>query len=89
MTPIRPRFLPIIRKRKKQGVPSNAGLSEKPNTSKDFRLLKPNELVSRGDFVAELPGEFQPWEGPTGFRADSFVKPIYRKLVVRLAEAEK
>ena len=48
--------------------------------SKAFRRLKANELVSRGDFTANDRQEFEPWEGPTGFRADSFVKTIYRKL---------
>lgn len=44
-----------------------------------FRRLKANELVSQGDFVADGRCGFEPWEGPGGFRADSFVKPIYRK----------
>jgi hypothetical protein len=46
---------------------------------KHFRRLKMNELVARGDFVADPQLGFKPWEGPTGFRADSFVKPIYRR----------
>jgi hypothetical protein len=46
---------------------------------KHFRRLKMNELVGRGDFVADPHLGFKPWEGPTGFRADSFVKPIYRR----------
>jgi hypothetical protein len=46
---------------------------------KHFRRLKMNELVGRGDFVADPLLGFKPWEGPTGFRADSFVKPIYRR----------
>ena len=49
------------------------------DASKRFRLLKWNELVRQGDFVADLLGAFQLWEGPTGFRADAFVKPIYRQ----------
>jgi len=44
-----------------------------------LRRLKWNELVSRGDFVADERHGFEPWEGPSGFRADSFVKPIYRQ----------
>jgi hypothetical protein len=46
---------------------------------KHFRRLKMNELVGRGDFIADPHLGFKPWEGPTGFRADSFVKPIYRR----------
>ena len=48
--------------------------------SKEFRLLKWNELVSRGDFVVNEQQGFEPWTGPAGFRADSFVKAIYRRL---------
>jgi hypothetical protein len=57
--------------------------------SKQFRRLEANELVSRGDFVADPHSGFESWEGPTGFRADSFVKPIYRKQEVRLTGAKK
>jgi hypothetical protein len=45
-----------------------------------FRLLAWNELVRRGDFVEDGRQGFEPWEGPSGFRADSFVKQIYRRL---------
>jgi len=31
-----------------------------------------------GDFVADVCFELQPWEGPGGFRAGSFARPIYR-----------
>jgi hypothetical protein len=48
---------------------------------KRFRRLKWNERVKRGDFVENGHQGFEPWEGPLGFRADSFVKTIYRKLV--------
>ena len=44
-----------------------------------LRRLRRNELVSRGDFVADPQRGFEPWEGPGGFRADAFVKPIYRR----------
>lgn len=44
-----------------------------------YRLLKWNELVRHGDFTENLRGGFELWEGPTGFRADAFVKPIYRR----------
>jgi hypothetical protein len=56
---------------------------------KEFRLLKWNELVSRGDFVTNELEEFEPWEGPAGFRADSFVKAIYRRLKRQTAGAKK
>jgi hypothetical protein len=46
---------------------------------KRLRRLKRNELVTRGDFVVEEQRGFEPWEGPGGFRADAFVKPIYRR----------
>lgn len=45
---------------------------------KRLRRLKWNEVVFRGDFVASEHRGFEPWEGPGGFRADTFVKPIYR-----------
>jgi hypothetical protein len=44
-----------------------------------LRRLKWNELVCRGDFVENGCLGFEPWEGPAGFRADTFVKPVYRK----------
>ena len=43
-----------------------------------FRRLKWNEVVCRGDFVADERLGLEPWEGPSGFRADAFVKTIYR-----------
>jgi hypothetical protein len=52
---------------------------------KRFRRLKWNELVTQGDFVSDGHHGFQPWEGPTGFRADAFVKPIYRRDRRRMA----
>ena len=47
--------------------------------SERFRRLKRNEVVSHGDFVADERLGLQPWEGPGGFRADAFVRPIYRR----------
>ncbi len=44
-----------------------------------FRRLKADEVVSPGDFVKNGHQGFDPWEGPSGFRASSFVKPIYRR----------
>ena len=46
---------------------------------KHFRRLKPGEVVNRGDFVANEHRGLEPWEGPGGFRAGAFVKPIYRE----------
>jgi hypothetical protein len=49
------------------------------NVSPDrLRPLKWNELVRPGDFVEDGQKGFQPWEGPGGFRAASFVKKIFR-----------
>ena len=44
-----------------------------------FRLLAWNELVRRGDFVEDGNSGFEPWDGPAGFHAGSFIKTIYRK----------
>ena len=44
-----------------------------------FRRLRAHELVSHGDFVAGGHQVLELWEGPTGFRADAFVKPVYRR----------
>ncbi len=54
-----------------------------------FRLLKWNDLVKRGDFVEDGCQGFEPWVGPSGFRADAFVKPIYRKLARKPVVAGK
>jgi|ERR1017187_6220120 hypothetical protein len=53
--------------------------SAKAGVPKRFRRLKWNELVSHGDFVADEHRRLESWEGPGGFRADAFVKPIYRR----------
>jgi hypothetical protein len=47
--------------------------------AENFRLLRWNELVRRGDYVEDGKQGFEPWVGPNGFHADSFVKTIYRK----------
>jgi len=44
-----------------------------------LRRLEWNELVRKGDFVVDGHDGFEPWEGPSGFRADAFVKQIYRR----------
>ena len=56
--------------------------------TKDFRRLNWDELVSRGDFVASESQGFELWEGPSGFRADAFVKPIYRRQSPRALRAK-
>ena len=48
-----------------------------------FRRLKWNEVVARGDFVEDENLGIKPWEGPAGFRADAFLKPIYRNRKTR------
>jgi hypothetical protein len=50
----------------------------KPDVPKHFRRLKSNELVTLGDFVANERKVFELWDGPNGFLAESFIKPIYR-----------
>jgi hypothetical protein len=54
-----------------------------------LRPLKWNELVRPGDFVADGKQGFEPWVGPSGFRADSFVKQIYRQWRNRPAIAKE
>jgi hypothetical protein len=54
-----------------------------------FRRLKWNEVVCHGDFVADERLGLEPWEGPGGFRADTFVKPIYRRNKSRLTTTKK
>jgi hypothetical protein len=54
-------------------------LNLKAGVPERFRRLKWNELVSLGDFVRNEHRRFELWQGPGGFRADSFVKPIYRR----------
>lgn len=45
-----------------------------------LRMLEWNELVRTGDFVTDGKAGFELWEGPSGFRADAFVKSIYRRI---------
>jgi hypothetical protein len=51
----------------------------KNGISKRLRQLKWDELVSLGDFVMNDRLVFEPWEGPSGFQASAFIKPIYRQ----------
>jgi hypothetical protein len=68
---------------KKPAASAKAGLPE------CFRRLKWNEVVSRGDFVMDEHRGFEPWEGPGGFRANAFLKPIYRRSESRLTAIKK
>jgi hypothetical protein len=54
-----------------------------------LRALKWDELVRRGDFVEGDSGGFEPWVGPNGFRADAFIKQIYRRQESPPAETQK
>jgi hypothetical protein len=54
-----------------------------------LRPLKWNERVCRGDFVEDGRAGFEPWVGPSGFRADAFVKQIYRRLKHQSAGTKK
>jgi hypothetical protein len=65
------------------------GVAARNQLAKQFRRLKADELVSHGDFVADGRSGFAPWEGPNGFRADSFVKAIYRRQNLRPASGRK
>jgi hypothetical protein len=54
-----------------------------------LRPLQGNEMVRRGDFVEDGHEGFEPWVGPGGFRADAFVKQIYRRQECRPAGGKK
>lgn len=56
------------------------GTGTKAGRPERFRRLKWNELVKRGDFVADGRQGFEPWAGLAGFRADAFVKQIFRRI---------
>ena len=43
-----------------------------------FRRLKLGERVWTGDFIKSISGRYEPWDGPGGFCASSFAKPVYR-----------
>jgi len=49
----------------------------------NFRRLKSHEVVSRGDYVVDQTRGLEPWEGPSGFRAGSFIKLIYRRIKIK------
>jgi hypothetical protein len=60
-----------------------------PVVLNQLRRLRWNERVQRGDFVADGRQGFELWEGPAGFRADTFVRQTYRLLVRQPAEAKE
>jgi hypothetical protein len=68
---------------------SETDLSTQPVALEQLRLLKWNERVQRGDFVPDGRQGFELWDGPSGFRADAFVKQIYRRLRRQPAAAKK
>jgi hypothetical protein len=43
-----------------------------------FRRVRSDELVIPGDYIKDGEERYEPWEGPRGFRAASFCKPVYR-----------
>ena len=43
-----------------------------------FRRVRSDELVIPGDYIKDSEDRYEPWEGPRGFRAASFCKPVYR-----------
>ena len=47
-------------------------------TRSRFRRLKRRERVCFGDYIKDALRGFEPWEGPGGFQAGSFAKPVYR-----------
>jgi hypothetical protein len=63
--------------------------SAKAGIPKCLRRLRSSELVGAGDFVADEQTGIELWEGPNGFRADSFVKPIYRRQQSRAPATRK
>lgn len=69
--------------------PLDPEISPPPAASAGFRILKCSEVVRRGDFVVTAQAGFAPWEGLNGFRADAYLKPIYRKQTGQPAPAGK
>jgi len=44
----------------------------------DFRRLRANELVWSSDYLLDGRLGLQLWDGPGGFQARTFTKPVYR-----------
>lgn len=68
---------------------SDAEVAASADAIKYFRLLKADELVRHEDFVINETKRFEPLIGLSGFRADAFVLPIYRKLAQTIARDHK
>ena len=47
--------------------------------AEQFRRLKWDEQVKRGDYVEDGQQGFELWTGMVGFQADTFLKTIYRR----------
>ncbi|MCD6050423.1 MAG: hypothetical protein K0Q55_1826 [Verrucomicrobia bacterium] len=62
---------------------AETGASPESLAAAGMRKLAWNELVRKGDFVADGYEGFMPWDGPSGFRADAFVKSTYRRGVLK------
>ena len=71
------------------GAGTEADLAVELGVPAGFRRLRWDEPVLDGDFVMDEQHGFELWEGPGGFRADSFVKPIYRRGKIRTAKEVK
>ena len=50
-----------------------------PVGAEQFRRLKWDEQVRRGDYVEDGHQGFELWTGMVGFQADTFLKTIYRR----------
>ncbi len=70
-----------------QADSAEEGASPQSLVAAGLRKLAWNELVRKGDFVADGYDGFEPWEGPSGFRADAFVKPTYRRGAMKALKA--
>jgi hypothetical protein len=55
----------------------------KADGPENFRRLNWDEQVKRGDFVEDGQQGFELWTGMVGFRADTFLKTIYRRTKVQ------
>ena len=44
-----------------------------------FRRLRENELVWSNDYLFDRQVGLQLWDGPGGFQAGTFMKPVYRR----------
>ena len=63
----------------KPGSKIKAAARPQASGAKNFRRLKWNEQVRRGDFVEDGQHGFELWTGMVGFQADTFVRAIYRR----------